>query len=286
MRVNRVPSRAFALILTSLVLACGGGSDGDGTDSEAALPPEADTLRHTLATVTRNEGDCRDSPADEEELPCVSVEISYPDVNGGPSQALADSVRAFVLEVTTAPAGVYEEGTRSAPSADSAAALFVDGYMRVEEDMPSDFPRPWLLQREVRVVCNTPEFVSLRADESSYTGGAHGMTTARLASFDPTTGRRLRLSDWVSDSAMALAAGEKAFREQRDIPDNQSYERAGFNVFADSGFAFNDNVMRCGDMITFHYDPYEIGPYAIGPTDLEVSFTAMTTPMDSTTSSR
>lgn len=280
--------RPAALLLAVLALACGGGA-GDGgatTDGEAALSPEADTLRHALATVVRDEGDCRRAPSDEEALPCVSVEISYPDVSGGPSQGLVDSVRAFVREVAAAPGGIYEEGALAAPTPDSAAALFVAGYLRTEAETPSDFPRPWLLEREVSIVCNTPELVSIRADESSYTGGAHGMTTARLASFDRETGRRLHLADWVSDTAAARVVGERAFRAERDIPDNQSLQRAGFDGFGEGGFAFNDNVMRCGDTITFHYDPYEIGPYAIGPTDLEVSLAAMNQPADSTAGAR
>ena len=101
------------------------------------------------------------------------------------------------------------------------------------------------------------------------------MTVAHLASFDPATGRRLGLSDWVSDMAAATAAGERAFRDQRDIGEGQSLAQAGFIFFEDGRFALNDNVMLCGDMLTFHYNPYEIGPYSIGPTDLDLPLSAI-----------
>lgn len=272
-------------VLLAIVVGCGGGvPDHDAAaNGEAGPSPETDTLLHAPTSVERATGDCGREGADGTVVPCVSVTIAYPEIAGGPTTALADSVRAFVYSAVTAPAGIYDdEAAPSAPTPDSAAALFVDGYLRTEREIPSGFPRPWLLEREVRVVCNTPEIVSIRADEASYTGGAHGMTTARLASFDPRTGRRLRLSDWVTDSSAALAAGERAFREERDIPDRLSFRRAGFTGFEETGFAFNDNVMRCGDTVTFHYDPYEVAPYALGPTDLEVSLSAMNQPADST----
>lgn len=279
-RPERAPGATIATIVTMfaavLTVACGGGGDGAVADSAAAVPP-LDTLAHTEAVVERADGDCGRDGADSAITPCVSVVIRYPEVTGAPAPALADSVRAFVIGVAAAAPGVSTE-SEPAPSVDSVAARFVADYNEYSAELPSEFPRPWLLEREVRVMCNTPSIVSLRVDESSYTGGAHGMTVARLASFDPTTGRRLGLGDWVSDGEAARVAGERAFRDQRDIADGQSLARAGFSFFEDGRFALSDNVMRCGDVLTFHYDPYEIGPYVMGPTDLELPLGAIPDP--------
>lgn len=274
---QRAPGAAVAtLFVAVLAAACGGGGDGAVVDSAAADSAAArpDTLTHVERVVERADGDCGRDSMDSTVTPCVTAVIRYPEITGAPTAALADSVRAFVMGVATAAPGVSDESAL-APTADSVAARFVADYNEYSAELPSDIPRPWVLEREVSVMCNTPAIVSLRADESSYTGGAHGMTVARLASFDPHTGRRLRLADWVSDSAAARVAGERAFRDQRDISDRQSLARAGFSFFENGRFALNDNVMRCGDVLTFHYDPYEIGPYVLGPTDLELPLSAI-----------
>ncbi|MHB1224318.1 MAG: DUF3298 and DUF4163 domain-containing protein [Gemmatimonadaceae bacterium] len=275
-RPERAPGATVASVATIvaavLTAACGGAGDGAAADSAAAAP--LDTLAHTERVVERADGDCRRDDMDTVVTPCVTVVIRYPEITGAPAPALIDSVRAFVIGVAAAAPGVSTE-SEPAPSVDAVAARFVADYNEYSAEVPSELPRPWLLEREVRVVCNTPSIVSLRADESSYTGGAHGMTVARLASFDPLTGRRLRLGDWVSDGEAARVAGERAFRDQRDIADGQSLARVGFSFFEDGRFALSENVMRCGDVLTFHYDPYEIGPYVMGPTDLELPLSAI-----------
>lgn len=271
-RPERAPGIVMVAIGTAVLAAACAGGDGAAADSAATAPP--DTLAHTERIVRRAEGDCGRDGVDSAVTPCVAVTISYPEVTGAPVPALADSVRAFVIGVAAAAPGVSTE-TEPAPSVDSVAARFVADYGEFTAAVPSEFPRPWLLEREVRVVCNTPSIVSLRADESSYTGGAHGMTVARLASFDPATGRRLHLDDWVDDVEAARLAGERAFRDERDIGDGQSLARAGFSFFEGGRFALSENVMRCGDVLTFHYDPYEAGPYVMGPTDLELPLSAI-----------
>ncbi len=266
-------SAVIAMVVTVVLVASAGcGAGGDGTADSSAVAP--DTLSHVPVVVERSEGDCGRGDGDTTAVPCVTVQVKYPDITGAPVAALADSVRAFVLSVAAAAPGVSER-TEPYPSVDSLVSSFVNQYEEYSREMPTEFPHSWLLERDVVIACNTPSIVSVRADESSYLGGAHGMTVARLASFDPATGRRLGLADWVSDTAAATAAGERAFREQRDITDGQSLARAGFIFFEDGRFSLNDNVMLCDDTLTFHYDPYEIGPYSIGPTDLRLPLSAI-----------
>ena len=38
---------------------------------------------------------------------------------------------------------------------------------------------------------------------------------------------------------------------------------------------FTGNFALCGDTLAFHYDPYEIAPYALGPTDFTLPLAAI-----------
>src|SRR5690606_12228705 len=102
--------------------------------------------------------------------------------------------------------------------------------------------------------------------ETRYTGGAHGLQVEHLASLDARTGRRITLADLVTDTAAVTAVAERAFREQQRIPATQSLAQAGYIFFDDERFALNDNFALCNDTLAFHYNPYEIAPYALGPT--------------------
>ena len=256
---------AFAATAVTLLLAACGGPADRGAGATAAASP--DTLRYTRQVVERTQGSCRRSGVDTADLPCVSVAITYPAVDSAPVPALAEAVRAFVL----ATAGAVDEAPPPA-TVDSAAIHFVAQYEDAASALASggerDFPEVWSLQRDVSVVCNTPDMLSLRAEEYRYTGGAHGLQTVRLASFDPHTGRRLQLADMVTDTAALVPIAERAFREQKKIPEGQALSEAGYEFFEQDRFALTDNVMRCGDTLTVHYDPYQIAPYALGPTEL------------------
>ncbi len=53
-------------------------------------------------------------------------------------------------------------------------------------------------QSKYSVVFADEKYISFRAEEYSYTGGAHGNTEITVGTIDRKTGRRLRLADFVS----------------------------------------------------------------------------------------
>ena len=270
MRPLAVAAVAAAAPVALLLAACTGGADR-GAAAAAASP---DTLRYTRQVVERNQGTCRRTGVDTADLPCVSVAITYPAVDSAIVPALGEAVRAFVL----ATAGAVDEAPPP-NTIDSAAIHFVAQYEDAAGALANgsarDFPEVWSLQRDVSVVCNTPDVLSLRAEEYRYTGGAHGLQTVRLASFDPHTGRRLQLADMVTDTAALVPIAERAFRKEKQIPDGQSLSEAGYEFFEQDRFALTDNVMQCGDTLTVRYDPYQIAPYALGPTELVLTGSAV-----------
>ena len=65
--------------------------------------------------------------------------------------------------------------------------------------------------------------------------------------------------------------GEDQFRLVRDLSQDEDLGEAGF-WFDDNKFSLNDNFALTEDGIRFFYNSYEIAPYALGTTDITISY--------------
>ncbi len=132
-----------------------------------------------------------------------------------------------------------------------------------------DHSASWILQRQVTILRNDSDILSLRMNEFRFTGGAHPSTTDHLLSFNRVNGKVLSFEDLFSDSlSEALRSkGELLFRQLRSIPDTLSLEEAGFD-FGSGRFELSRNFALLDSGFLFHYNAYDIAPYYLGATDL------------------
>ena len=91
----------------------------------------------------------------------------------------------------------------------------------------------------------------------------------RYRNLDPATGAPLTLSDVFRDGyeAELLPLAEPKFRAARQIEDGVSLQSAGFR-FENGTFALTDNFCLGEDEISFYYNPDEIAPAPLGPTEI------------------
>ena len=110
----------------------------------------------------------------------------------------------------------------------------------------------------------------------SYTGGAHPNARTLYGSWFLEDGRRVALRDLLTPGSEERVAeiAEAVFREQRGLPTEQSLEEQGFD-FPDGKFALNENFAVTDQGLVFYFNPYEIAPYALGPTEIELTFEAL-----------
>ncbi len=180
--------------------------------------------------------------------------------------AVAESLRAAL-------AWAMAEGQAGADGrplpADSLAARLIEDYRTFRADFP-DSRQEWTIDREITLETMAFGLSTIRIDDVRYTGGAHGAANTFYKSFDPESGAQLRLGDLADaaglDSLRVL--GEAAFRAERGIAPGTTLQDAGFFVWDDSRFALSDNfgVTRAG--LVFHYNAYDVAPYALGPTTI------------------
>jgi hypothetical protein len=245
--------RLAALPLFLCALACSGTEEGGPAPDRNASAAPATAVTFEPRSV-------------EKEEDSSSVSFSYPEITGAPSEALKTALTQAIDEFLTTPAG---DGERSSTS-EAAADDFLAQARSTRAENP-DEALPWTLSRSAEIAYQDEKVVSLHLSEEVFQGGAHGLTTARYASFDPATGRRLGLSDLVTPEGEArlVEIGERELRKVHQIPPGQSLEEAGF-TFEGNKFALSQEIAILAEGLVMHYNPYEIAPYALGPTEIVI----------------
>jgi len=226
-------------------------------------PPAGPVLKLADHTLTRTIDDCPEDPKD-----CTRVTLEWPVASGG---VAAKSVNAWIASRLLA--GGVASGDGALASPESVTTRFISGYREFHARWP-DSPQQWTLERKARVILDTLGVVTVRFDENSYTGGAHGMHATQYASFAARDGRRLALADLVTtpnDTAFATL-GERAFRVARRIPEGHTLADEGFFGEGRGRFTFSKDVAVTRDGLTFQWDEYEIAPYAWGPTTMTIGW--------------
>ena len=254
-----LPLRFAALpLLLCAALSCIGTEESGPLDSNASSAAPATPAASTAVTFEPRSVEKKDDPS--------SVSFSYPAITSAPSEALKTALTQAINDFLTAPAGDGEKS--STPEA--AADEFLAQARSTRSENP-DEALPWTLSRSVEIAYQDPKVVSLHLSEEVFQGGAHGLTTERYASFDPATGRRLGLSDLVTPEGEArlVEIGERELRKVHQLPAEQSLEEAGF-TFEGNKFVLSEEIAVLAEGLAIHYNPYEIAPYALGPTEIVI----------------
>lgn len=79
----------------------------------------------------------------------------------------------------------------------------------------------------------------------------------------------MKLSDFVLDIDELTRIAAPLFREQNGIEEGETLEDAGYE-FGDEGFYLNDNFSFKGNTLDFFYNPYEVGPYSLPASQVEI----------------
>jgi hypothetical protein len=196
------------------------------------------------------------------------VELKYPAIVAPSSGLLRDSLEAFIRSfLFLDPVG---GGTLS--GLDALAASVNAENRNLKQKFP-DYRIDWFLEREVQVVTDSAGLVSLRCAEQTFLGGAHPLSTVRLASFEASSGRRFVKRDLIAPDSEKTFSGvlEKAFRTVRNLSPEANLKNEGFWI-EEGKFPVTSNIAVRPDGLLFYYNPYEVAPYSMGPTEVFIPF--------------
>lgn len=152
-------------------------------------------------------------------------------------------------------------------AADSAIRQYAAELTSDGELLPSQYNGEISAESEAAVI---DTLLSYTITRSSFTGGAHGMYGIECHTYSLTGGYELSTADLFSERQ--LLGMESLLRKKL----YEQYDTDSDNGLAEKGFfpediALTENFQITPEGITFYYNPYAIGCYALGAVDVTIS---------------
>lgn len=213
----------------------------------------------------------RTGPLFEQKLnPKASIEVSLLVPGDYSPSIVADSVRNDIYDHFF---DVTIPSSDPAILLDSMKELYFRNYRKSNADIYQEGAASfdWQKIKEVRVLHNEKEILSLEFHDYGYTGGAHGLSISSFQVFDLKDGHKIGLdeifrADFRNDLRDIInSVARKKYHLERNTPMTE----AGFFVqYIDP----TGNFYITKDGIGFYYNQYEIAPFALGPIEIFVNY--------------
>ena len=242
------------LMIFSWMVSCQWGKPGEENPAITT-----DTLKYVYTTVKQKADDCGNKP----DSGCTVFKMTYPVFEG--KKALNDTVAIYLNK------SFQTLENKANYTLQKLARQFIMMYQNDKKNNN----RPNLiyqLDSKTTVIRQDSTLLTVEFTTYSYTGGAHGATSTHFLNWDTKTNKKVTLNNILADGypSPLTAIAEKIFRRQEKLSDTSSLAHGYF--FNNNRFALNDNYLLTPMGIRFHYNEYEIKPYAAGPTDLLVPY--------------
>ncbi len=202
---------------------------------------------------------------------CTEVVINYPEF--ALEAPRADKLNQLVNEEIQASikSNLFEKTTVT--STPQLIQAFLQGYKQFKNEFPESIT-PWFIKIDVSVSYTSEEFMTLSFNNSSYTGGAHPNYVLFYLNVSKKGKVQDRLGQFFYDSKKLKAIAEKHFREQFNLSAEDNLADKGF-LFQKNQFELSDNFGFNYEGVVFHYNPYEIAPYAQGAIVISIPFSEL-----------
>lgn len=196
----------------------------------------------------------------------VRIAVDYPKSDGS---ALTDSLQAYINgQLASLTASFSLSDARLTPTEyrgkgnarqviNFYGQVFADSIDVINREIGQMFNHCALVANIQRVY-EDDRYVSYESSGYFYLGGAHGLSFCDGATFDKASGRQLKL---VKDDPQLRKLLTERLHKNVDVP--------SFNE-EPVPMPQNAPYVVAGKKIKFVYQPYEIGPYAIGMPDCEL----------------
>lgn len=183
----------------------------------------------------------------------VYVKISYPQIIVPHNKNVQNKINSFLESEFLKAIQTYEE--------------FI-----ADSESLEDYPADWVFNFEVSFKTEylSNNFASILMDYYEYTGGAHGNYFSTGYNIKLSDGELLKLTDIIKENELSNLS---LFCEQEIL------EKFNENTLADVGL-FEDEINITPEQdfyikpgyLVIQFDPYEIGPYAMGSIEIELRF--------------
>ncbi len=200
---------------------------------------------------------------------CAEVIIQYPYFNKSEEEKFNQIVENQIESVLED----FTMSNQSINGFEAKAEEFIQSYASFKKEFP-DVSTPWTLGIDISVKHQHPSFITLSTTTNAYTGGAHPLSTVQYLNVSSDGEPIADLDYFISDKERLKEIAEKQFRSIRNIPDSQSFSDAGFS-FENDQFYLPENFGFSEIGLVIYYNSYEVGPYALGPTEVIIQYSEL-----------
>lgn len=198
---------------------------------------------------------------------CASVDLTYPVFEGNSS--LAITLNRQVAEQNMV---MWMTDEQPDETVDEAIASFFEDYEQFREDFP-DAAHEWFFETEAKVTFQSDSLISIKFENFWYMGGAHPNTLETYLNLDLSeAGTILTHEKMLTDREKLLKLAEEKFRKQHEVSVGVSLEEDGRFFLEEEEFFLPLSMGYEDNEFVLIYNNYEIGPYAMGRTDLRFPF--------------
>ena len=243
----------FICLAGTMLSACDPSTRETETTVEGVLFQGYEVTPYSLYKTA---GDC----SSDTSRTCTRVNVEYPVFADSSFLDAAERINADL-----AFQAANNNGLDSLPytSIDAMADDFLSDYAELQADFPEAFG--WQLNINGEVLRNDGQYVVVKMESSSYTGGAHGNVSTQFSNYYAVTGNKISLLN-----NLAL----ESFKKERGLLAGEDPAAIGF-TFENNRYFNPDNFALLDNEIVFYFNHYEIAPYSEGPTEIRVPLAAM-----------
>ncbi|BDS12916.1 DUF3298 and DUF4163 domain-containing protein [Aureispira anguillae] len=244
-----------------------------GTLTEAEELPyqlvsNLDTFNYSIQLDYKLEKNAKDHTQKD----ITKIVFSYPIIDTLPQQnAVLDSIRDRI-ETLLLQDGI---GQKSAKDLEARMTQFMEEYKEHKKEM-EEFDLPsgnWVFEMTIDVLLNTPTLMSLKIHKLEFTGGAHANTWTSYLNLNLKTGEVLSLDDLFLENYQTelLAISEAAFKQKVNLDADTNLIETHYEFNA-GDFMLPPNFSIGSTGLHFHYNPYDLGPFALGAISFKIPY--------------
>ena len=202
--------------------------------------------------------------------PCFTIEVSYPQFLDNNANSLAKINTAIKQEINHSLQGYQFEQNRNSEN-QSLDKIVEDIFFTFNQDIEENnlLPNSWVIELKGEQEIKTKNTLTILISEYSYLGGAHPNSYQTYLNFNQKTGALIQLEEIISDPEAVLELAEQQFRKTYDLSPEERLTNAGL---FENQLVLPENFAMTKEGLIFLYNPYEIGPYAAGYYEFQISW--------------
>lgn len=288
-----LPLTAAAVLTFAAAAALGGCAGGDQAEQAAAIEEEEDGEEQddgeeTTDSGAKTEESQENSDENDAEKKPQASQTLHPVTEENQASVYGDDNATQLCEGSSTVISIRDQGYDALKEAlalySNQRAVDLNQEMSDMKEManehfqsaPESFLGPYTLDYDVEILRADGQVFSFKEQITSYTGGAHGNSEIKTYTFDSQTGEQLQLGDVVSDldGLYQYLIQDLGGREEKAGYFEGWEEMVRQAVYGETvdGYTFTLKWALGAEGLEVYFDPYEIGPWAMGAVTVTVPY--------------